>query len=150
MGKNLLPTKRLYSKCFADRGFDDVVKIDVWPVADGERLVLAFEAVTSRSRQGVFLSSDGYLTINGQDFSSVSLWQDTSPKEVAIECHTKQSILHVYNVWDCGRGQDSQAWTSGMRVEELTNGRRYRCNDIGSDPDFSAIVFRLERSRQGS
>jgi hypothetical protein len=59
------------------------------------------------------------------------------------------ALLRVYNVWDSGRGRsrESQSATSGMAVEELEDGsRRYSCNDIGLDPDFSKLVFRLSIS----
>jgi hypothetical protein len=34
-----------------------------------------------------------------------------------------------------------------MLVEELPNGRRYCCNDIGFDTDFSKLIFRLEKAQ---
>lgn len=56
-----------------------------------------------------------------------------------------------YNVWDSGRGLgpfESQSNTSGMIRENLPlNGYRYRCNDIGQDPKFEKLIFRVAALR---
>jgi hypothetical protein len=107
-------------------------------------LTLTFESKDSPWRQGVWLKTDAFLVVNQQQCPSVQLWQDAAPNEVLIECHTQNGWLHVYNIWDRGRGSESQSWTSGMLVEDLLNGRRYRCNDIGFETDFTELVFRIE------
>jgi hypothetical protein len=52
----------------------------------------------------------------------------------------------VYNAWDAGKGT-TEAWVghAAMIVEELPNGRRYRCNDSQRDDDFDDLIFRIER-----
>ena len=140
-----LPSERVLSSAFKEKGRTDVVKIDVLPINDGDVIKLAFEGRNSPWRQGVWLKTDEYVVINQLQCPSVQLWQDTAPKEVLIECHTRDNRLHLYNIWDRGKGYESQSWTSGMLVEELPNGRRYRCNDIGFDTDFAKLVFRIER-----
>jgi hypothetical protein len=119
--------------------------IDVFPIRDGDQLKLTFEGKESPWRQGVWLKTDDHLTINGRQSQSVQLWHDTAPTEVLIECHTQNGYVHLYNIWDKGSGRESQSWSSGMLVEELPNGRRYHCNDIGFDTTFSRLVFRIER-----
>jgi len=126
----------------------------VFHVNDGELLRLTFESVNSTWRQGVWLKTDDHLVVNQHQCPSLELWQDTAPREVLIECHTKNGRLHLYNTWDSGRGlgMESQSWSSGMLVDELPNGgKRYCCNDIGLDTSFSKLIFRIERvSRQSA
>ncbi|MBC7251963.1 MAG: hypothetical protein H5T62_17000 [Anaerolineae bacterium] len=135
--------KRLYNKAFTDR--DDVVLWDILPVEDGEKLKLIFESKNSEWEQGVRLACDIGITGDGWTGKGVRLWYGHSPREVVFTCHTKDGFLSIYNVWDRGRGPESQKHSSGMLVEELPNGRRYRCNDIGFDTKFDKLVFRIER-----
>ena len=145
MSKSELPDTRLVNNAFKERGRADVVMIDVLSVSDGEVIKLLFESKNSAWRQGVWMKTDECVVVSQQRCSSLQLWQDTAPREVFIECHTKSGLLHLYNIWDKGSGSSSQSWSSGMLVEELSNGRRYRCNDIGFDTDFAKLVFRIER-----
>jgi len=71
---------------------------------------------------------------------------DTAPPAVEIACLETDGLIRIYNIWQSGRrpGVESQSQTSGMLVDLLPDGsRRYRCNDIGFDPDFSKLVFRI-------
>lgn len=145
-GKEYLPNERIYSSGFAEQGRSDVVLIEVISVADREVLKLVFESTNSPWRQGVWLATDQVVVINNVKCPSAELWYDTAPREVLIQCRTEENILWLYNIWDDGNGRQSQAWTSGMLVEELANGWRYRCNDIGFETNFDKLVFRLERT----
>jgi hypothetical protein len=150
MHKYKLPNKRaMNNDVFRKRGWRDVVLIEVLPIHDGDVLKLTFESTNSPWRQGVWLMTDEYVVINQIRCPGADLWQDTAPKRVLIECHTKSGYLHLYNIWDDGQGRDSQSHTSGMLVEELPKGRRYRCNDFGFDTKFDKLVFRIERVRAG-
>ncbi len=140
-----LPPKRTMSSAFAGRGRTDVVKIECLEIRDDELLRLTFESVNSPLRQGVWLRTDRGLHIANQLCLSADLWQDTSPREVMIHCHTTDGFLHLYNIWEDSGRRESQMWTTGMLVEELPTGRRYRCNDFGFDTEFDKLVFRLER-----
>ncbi len=140
-----LPDKRVLNSGFKEKGRNDVVKIEIFPIHDGDLLKLTFESKNSPWKQGVWLKTDEHLVVNQQESPSVQLWEDVAPNEVLIECHTRNGCLHLYNIWDKGNGRESQSWTSGMLVEELPNGRRYRCNDIGFDTNFEKLVFRVER-----
>ncbi len=126
---------------------DPAVLIDAVPVAQGQRVTVSFESVGPRWRQGVFLATAGHLAVNGFTGSSVLLWSDTAPSNVTVDVEETDGRLVVYNVWDSGRGcgrHESQSATSGMVVEELAAGSyRYSCTDIGSEPDFTRLVFRL-------
>lgn len=75
----------------------------------------------------------------------MDIWTDTAQREVAIEVHSSTDHLHLYNIWNSKEvGRQSQSYTSGMLVEQLANGRRYRCSDIGFDTKFDDLVFRIE------
>ena len=145
--KKEIGRKRIYNSYFKKKGRDDVVMWDILDVTDGEEIQLVFESINSTWRQGVWLSTDKGITINNELCPSADLWMDNSPKEVICICHTKSGFLSVYNIWDenDGYGRQSQAYTSGMLIEELPNGRRYHCNDFGFEPKFDNINFRIER-----
>lgn len=140
-----LPPNRAYNSAFAEQGIDGVVMIESFPIYDGERLRLVFESVDSPNRQGVWMMTKGKLVINGQHSAGMDIWQDTAPTEVPIECHTESGVLLLYNIYESQGKRSSQAWTSGMLVEDLPHGRRYRCNDFGLETNFDKLVFRIER-----
>jgi hypothetical protein len=145
MSKFSLPSTRVLNSAFKERGRSDVVKIDVLPVKDGEILRLVFEGKNSPWRQGVWMKTDESVVVNKLRCPSVQLWADTAPQVIMVECRTKDGLLHVYNIWDNGQGSRSLSWSSGMLVEELPNGRRYHCNDVGFETDFTKLIFRIER-----
>lgn len=140
------PSSPLKSKFFSDNGNPDVIKWDVLSVHNNERMSIVFESVSSPFRQGIFLMSDGGIEIEGKVYPQVTLWADTAPKHVVFTCHAKDGRLHLYNVWDEGRGRESQAWKSGMQIEAIDDGFRYRCTDAGPEVDFNTLLFRLVRS----
>ena len=141
--REIVGKERLYNEAFTDR--DDVVLWDVLPVRDGEKLKLISESKNSVWEQGVRLACD--IAVVGDDWTGkgVRLWYGHSPREVVFACCTEDGLLSIYNVWDRGKGPASQKHSSGMLVEKLLNGRRYRCNDIGFDTQFDKLVFRIER-----
>lgn len=146
MNQFQLPDHRILNVDRSEALSKEIVMVDVFPVKDGEVLSLAFESVNSSWRQGVRIQAEGYLVVNSIESPAMEVWYDTAPKNMQIECHTSSGLVHVYNIWDRGKGRDSQAWTSGMIIQELPQGRRYQCNDIGFETSFDKVVFRLERS----
>ena len=108
----------------------------------------SFLFINSHWRQGVRLGADPGILINGEIHRSVHLWQDNSPPSIEMTIMAGDGHLHVYNIWDSGRGigHESQSHTAGMLVEEDGNVRTYRCHDIGNAPDFSKLIFSLELS----
>jgi hypothetical protein len=124
----------------------EVLKIEALALSAGQTVSLVFEHVRSEWRQGVWLATAGILRAGEIAADQLVLWTDTAPPEVTITCEATDGLLRFYNVWDSGRGRhrESQSATSGMAVETLDAGeRRYACNDIGNDPDFQTLVFRL-------
>ena len=102
-----------------------------------------------RWRQGIRLKCDGSFWGNNQTAAGkrgIVLWADSAPEVVELQLLDKPTAIIVYNVWDGGNGV-IDAWHNGAAiiVEELPNGRRYRCNDGFADEDFDDLVFRIER-----
>ncbi len=63
-----------------------------------------------------------------------------------LSVNTKKGELRVKNVWDTGNGiVHSGHYGAAMIVEEIPNGRLYRCNDGKPDDDFDEIGFSIER-----
>ena len=124
-----------------------MVKWDVLHIQNGQHIRVVFESISSEWRQGVWLKCDKGIIINSIHHDSLDLWFDTSPKEIECECITEDGLLHIYNIWDSGRGyrRESQALSSGMLVEEVQNGWRYCCNDLGFQTNFDKLVFRIEK-----
>jgi hypothetical protein len=136
---------RILSKAFTERGVEGIVKWEVLQVTDGETTRIVFEATNSPWRQGLWLKCDRGIEIDGEIYGSVSLWSDSAPVRTVFRCRTGDGKLHLYNIWDDGNGRRSQSHTSGMRVEALEDGWRYRCNDIGFDAAFDKLIFRIQR-----
>jgi hypothetical protein len=141
-----LPGRTLSSTVLGPDG-RQAVKVESLPVAAGQRITLAFESVGPRWRQGVFLATTGRLEAAGTSSPSLVLWSDSAPVSSVVDVAETDGRLVLYNVWDSGRGRgsfESQSATSGMFVEPLPDGSlRYSCTDIGVEPDFSRIVFRV-------
>jgi len=139
--------ERIYNRAFPDSSLD-VVKADVFPIRNKEKILLTFEIKISEWNQGVRLSCDDGLEINGQHIPSALLWYETAPRQVYIQCFTSNGLLSIYNIWDRGKGRSSLAHSSGMLVEEIDRGRRYQCNDIGFETHFDKLVFKIERIQE--
>jgi hypothetical protein len=138
-----LPPGRTLNQAFAERGIPDVIKIEAFPLM-GDQVSVFFEEASSSRRQGVWLKTDGGIFVNGKLCGSVDLWMDSSPAVVDCRCVSANRILYLYNIWERDGVRSSLAYSSGMRVEEIRSGRRYRCNDIGFDTRFDSLIFRVE------
>lgn len=134
---------RIYNSFFTNRS--DIVLWDVFQVSNGETLRLVFESKNSSWEQGVRLACDKEVRIGDYHAKGVKLWFGHSPDTVMFTCYTEDGVLSVYNIWDRGFGPDSQSYTSGMLVEDIPNGRRYRCHDFGLEPNFDRLIFCIER-----
>jgi len=141
---SMMPLGRTLSAAFKTRGINNVVKIEVYPLKTDE-VVVTFESVQPGRRQGIWLKTDGGIWVNGQMCPSVELWYDTAPSPVVCRCISSDGKLFLYNIWERQGVSSSLSYSSGMLVEEVPAGRRYRCNDIGFDTQFGKLVFRVER-----
>ena len=126
-----------------------LVMADDFPVAENEILHLHFESTRSEWRQGVYLTVErGAIRVNEHDCQDGALlWYDTAPATVRLQVTGRARSIEVRNTWDSGNGVvDSWHHGAAMIVEEMTNGRRYLCNDGHPDDDFDDIVFSIIRS----
>jgi len=138
-----------------------IIRFDDIPYKDGDSFLIEFESTNSEWKQGISLDVFGSFEIKGKTYpQQIVLWQDTSPKEFLFTLHEEKSLkkgpkrlpskglLGIKNVWDPGTGS-IESWYNGaaMMVEEIKNGRRYRCNDGKPDDDFDDIVFTVTKVR---
>jgi hypothetical protein len=110
---------------------------------------LVFKDRRGKWQAGAHEGNEGQFLINRKVASGrhgVILWQSKDWDAVEFEIVGDASVIEVHNAWDCGNGV-MESWHNGaaMIVEELPNGRRYRCNDGFADDDFDDIVFCVER-----
>lgn len=120
--------------------------IDEFSVSDGTELKLSLESFNSEWRQGVSISFNGYVVVDGNTIKNgFIVWENTPVKTVVFLIKSKDKRITVKNIWDTGNGC-VESWHNGaaMYVEELPNGKRYYCNDGHPDDNFDDIVFRLE------
>lgn len=145
-----VPSRRWLNRALTHENGRDVVQFEVIETAAGETFRLTFESSTSAWRQGVWLATEGELSVSNIIAAQVVLWSDSAPGTVDVLVRVTDGLLRFYNVWDSGRGlgpHESLSATSGMLVEEDAAGvRRYRCNDIGLNPTFEKLVFTLQRT----
>ena len=146
-----LGKERLYNAYFEERGLSGVISWDILPLGDSRKFRVCFESRNSRNRQGIWLKTDGGIALADQPkFGSVFLWYPSgllllpSQKKTEGECSSKDGLLSVCNVWEPERDCRGSSFSSGMQVEDLPNGRRYRCHDVGEKPLFKSMVFRIE------
>ncbi|GFZ30302.1 hypothetical protein CSC2_08280 [Clostridium zeae] len=135
--------EKIINKAFEGR--NDVIKWDIQKISNGQNIKITFISKNSPKKQGIRLATDNGIEVNGQLYTSIQLWDDTSPKEVICKCYTKDECLSIYNMWDKGNGAQSQSHTSGMIVVENDNILTYNCNDIGFDTNFDKLIFTLEK-----
>lgn len=123
-----------------------LVSMDLFPIASDAVYRVTFESSNSSWRQGVGLQTRGEVKVNSQALKQGAVfWQDTAPTTVEFRVRTKHPFIGVYNVWDSGFGLlESRKDNAAMIVDEVPNGRRYRCSDGGLELDFTNIVFRIE------
>lgn len=139
------PDVAIVSEPFQEKGQTNVIKWDVYPIAEECLLRLVFQDWKNTARHSVWLAVEGDLVVNGYASPNLDIWTDTAPQEVIIQVRSSTGRLHVYKIWDSDEyGRQSQSYSSGMLVEQLANGRRYRCSDIGFETEFDDLVFRIE------
>lgn len=129
----------------AFEGRTDVIKWDIQKITNGQILKITFVSKNSPKRQGVRIATDKGIEVNGEVFPSIQLWEDTAPKEVVCKCYTEDGFLSIYNMWDKGKGPESQSHSSGMLIKEDGNILVYQCNDIGFETNFDKLVFTIEK-----
>lgn len=138
---------------------------DKFPVSNEDVLLVSIERVNSTLRQGVTIDITGHCEIGGEVYKQgkgirILFWQDIPIKPIKV--FTNKNFVWIYNIWEMisyqpftnevgktiqkeYRSEDYGHNGSAMIVEEIENGRRYRCNDCHPDENFDDIVFTVQR-----
>lgn len=139
-----------------------IVLADKFPVMNGDTLIASIEKTNAEKRQGFFIDITGYCELDGEIIKEkkgvkMLFWEDTMPKQVKLKVFTKQDYVWVENIWERtsqylaygiqkeSKSTDYGHYGAAMIVEEIDNGRRYRCNDGYPDDDFDDIIFTVQR-----
>lgn len=123
-----------------------ICMVDRLSTSNTSRLRVSFQSSHSKWRQGLYISTQGEFTVNGQSIpKAIALWTDTAPKEVVLHIASMTGELLVKNVWDTGDGT-MHSWhgDAGMIVERSGTSRRYLCSDGRGDAEFRNLIFTIE------
>lgn len=133
---------------------------DKFPVKEGDKLRICIESTNSRFVQGVTIDITGYCEVQGKTFKEkkgvkMVFWEDATlidPKNIEITVHTKNGFVSIQNIWEVTDHRGKKFRDSGhngvaMFYEEISNGRRYFCNDCAPDENFDDIVFTVQRTQ---
>ncbi|MCB1108114.1 MAG: hypothetical protein KDK44_00475 [Chlamydiia bacterium] len=129
----------------------NVVLADKFPVNNGDTLLISVEKTNSEYKQGFSIDISGSCEYKGTLYKQkkgvkMLFWEDTTPKKFELVIYSRQNYVWIQNFWeaknDMGTAFLDRAHNgAAMIVEEIENGRRYRCNDITPDDDFDDIIF---------
>ena len=148
---------------------DIIVLNDEFPVNDGDELIICIEETNSQWVQGIVVDVTGECEVNGTHHKQgkgmrVLFWEDTEvldPKHMEIKIFTKKSYVKIYNMWETKElifkdkndnphskmlaGPADRNNNASMIVEEIENGRRYRCSDGPPPINFNNIIFTITK-----
>ncbi|OUS01145.1 hypothetical protein A9Q81_09810 [Gammaproteobacteria bacterium 42_54_T18] len=82
---------------FAGKYDVPVIKWDVVDVGAGAIISVRFISKKSEYRQGIRMQTDGVIVVNGDQFPSIELWEDTAPERFDIRVESLDGKLHIYN-----------------------------------------------------
>ena len=144
-----------------------VIRLDRFPIKNGDTVIARIEKTNSDCRQGFCIDITGSCEMDGEICKvgkgvRMLFWEDTAPKEIKLKVFTKKDFVWVENIWESinsyivsdldgkevtkqSTSVESRYYGSAMIVEEIENGRRYRCNDWHPDENFDDIVFTVQR-----
>ena len=132
---------------------------DKFPLEGSNVLIIGIESTKSKYKQGVSVDITGYCQSNGVLYKKngridLSIWEDAQKQQVELVISTKKDFVWIQNIWEFIDYTGKKIVSSGvngaaMIVEEIPNGRRYRCNDGEPDDDFDDIIFTVTRKSKG-
>jgi len=147
-----------------------LVRADKFPISNGDILIASIEHSNSDCRQGFCIDITGHCEMDGKVFKQgkgirLLFWGDTAPKQIKLKVFTKKDFVWVENIWENSNSyligtpagesitKESKSVDYGrngaaMIVEEIENGRRYRCNDLHPDENFEDIIFTVQKLTQ--
>jgi hypothetical protein len=87
---------------------------------------------------------NGEIEVNGERYSDIILWADTSPDAVSVSVLSKSGCeLKAWNVWMIEGIVQAWVGNSGMIVTEEGKSTRLECSDGSGNVDFSDFVVTL-------
>lgn len=149
-----------------------IQRIDRFPVQNGDVLVCSIENACKKPGylQGFCIDVTGHCEMDGVVHKigkgiRILFWDGYSPKEIKLKVFTKLAHVIVYNTCEIdvtylGSDVDGSPLQrhsktldyghngAAMVVEEIENGRRYRCSDtLSADKEFpfNNIVFTVQK-----
>lgn len=122
-----------------------LLRLDRLEIGSKATIRVTLEECNSNWHQGVHLRVDKGFTVDGKKVKDIRIWYNDEEKTVEYNLETKNGQLLVWNVWDVGDGV-AHSWHNGaaMIIEDISNGKRYRCNDGHPDDNFNDLVFKIE------
>ena len=146
---------------------------DKFPVSYGDKLIICIESTNSKYIQGVSVGIEGECEIMGEIHKKGKkikpfFWEDSEvldPKNIELTVFTEIGFVWIQNICEVDyfyltndasgapievHKKKTDAGHSGaaMIVEEIENGRRYRCSDIfleDKEDLFNNIVFTVQK-----
>ena len=147
MQRSRLPTSApVESPGWIERGKEGVLLWEVLDLEGASAVTFRIESTRSRFEQGIWISSDSGIRVDGVVHPSIHVRQSTWPSTFPVEVGPGAKQLHFYNTWFHEGQSRSQSYSSGM-VKDVVSGRiRYSCNDVGFDGTFCSLVFPVDLS----
>ncbi len=135
-----------------------LVLADKFPIENGQTIKISIESTNSEYIQGLSVDITGSCEVGGKLWKKgkgvkMIFWEDAQlidPKNIQITIFSKQGYVWIQNIWETVNHLGNKSIDSGhngaaMIVEEIENGRRYRCNDGHPDDNFDDIIFSIQR-----
>ena len=146
---------------------------DNFPVSNGDKLIICIESTESKRPQGLSVYIIGSFELLGEiqkkgKAVAPLFWEDSEvldPKHIEITVFTQKGFVMIQNICEVeysyltsdasgapvevhkkktSSGQNGAA----MLIEEIENGRRYRCSDVvveDKEDLFNNIVFTVQK-----
>ncbi len=132
-----------------------LILADKFPVSNNEKLLIQIKETNSESRQGLSVDITGSCECENEIYKkgkgiNMIFWEDTAPKNIVLTIFTKENFVWIKNIWESYSltgypSTDSGNNGAAMIVEEIENGKLYKCNDGYPDEDFNDIIFAVQK-----
>ncbi len=144
-----------------------VHSVDLFPAKNGDILTINIESAKNtidddgnKIIQGLSVGIEGSCVMNGElfeykrgkrKFVNMLFFDDTAPKPVSLKLIIKDTSVCIKNIWEVRKPDgkytiESRIMGAAMLVDEIENGRRYRCNDYQPNDDFDDIIFTIKKN----
>jgi hypothetical protein len=128
---------------------EEAVLIEALPVREGQLVSWKLEDASKTRRHGVWLATDGLMSLVGTEADQFVVWIDTAPPKFDVRIIRTDGLLRFYNVWASDRdpGHRSQSDYSAMLRRNRDDGWiEYSCSDFGAPASFVDLIFSVKLS----